>query len=152
MSGAASDAPMELLYRREYSGLVRLAFSLTSSSSVAEEVAQEAFVSLHRSQRPVRNPPAFLRTCVVNACRSHHRHRLVVERSPSPRPDVHHDHYDELYDAVSSLPWRQQAALAMRFQLDLPDHEIAASLGCRPTTVRSLIFRGLAVLRKDLYR
>ncbi|MEU2613019.1 sigma factor-like helix-turn-helix DNA-binding protein [Micromonospora sp. NPDC007271] len=45
---------------------------------------------------------------------------------------------------------RQRAALFLRFYLDLPEREIAAALGCRPGTVKTLIHRGLAALREHL--
>jgi RNA polymerase sigma factor (sigma-70 family) len=51
---------------------------------------------------------------------------------------------------VAALPPRQRAAVALRFYEDLPDEEIADLLGCRSVTVRSLISRALATLRKSL--
>jgi DNA-directed RNA polymerase specialized sigma24 family protein len=38
----------------------------------------------------------------------------------------------------------------LRYYLDLPDDEIAAILGCRQATVRSLVRRGLLQLREAL--
>lgn len=146
-----SDSFAEL-YREEYAGLVRLAFSLTSDEQLAEDTVQEAFLRLHHAEARVVNPIAYLRTSVVNRCHSHHRHLAVVRRIPSERPQVALEAYDELFDAVQRLPWRQQAVLAMRFHLDLPDDDIAEILGCRPGTVRSLAFRALATLRKEVPR
>ena len=143
---------MSQLYQREFAGLLRLAFSMTSSESASEEIVQDAFVKLHSISAAVDNPPAYLRTIVVNACRSHHRHQAVVRRSPTPRATAYTAEHDELFDAVAGLPWRQQAVLALRFNLDLPEYEIASTLGCRPSTVRSLTFRALASLRKELDR
>lgn len=140
------------LYQREFGGLLRLAFSMTSSESASEEIVQDAFVKLQAAGTGVTNPAAYLRTSVVNACRSHHRHQAVVRRAPAPRAAVYEAEHDELFDAVAALPWRQQAVLALRFHLDLPEHEIASTLGCRPSTVRSLTFRALASLRKELDR
>ena len=45
---------------------------------------------------------------------------------------------------------RQRAVLVLRYYEDLPDAEIAAVLGCRPGTVRSLASRALADLRQAL--
>src|SRR5918997_85162 len=47
------------------------------------------------------------------------------------------------------LPPRQRAALTLRYVHDLDDHAIAAALGCRRGTVRSLLSRGLAALRSE---
>ena len=150
--GRAEVDSIDALYRAEYAGLLRLAYSLTSDEQLAEDVVQESFLRLHQSPTRVFNPVAYLRTCVVNRCRSHHRHVAVVRRTPVDRAESTVGAYDELFDAVRRLPWRQQAVLAMRFHLDLPDDEIAAVLGCRPATVRSTVFRAMATLRKEVPR
>jgi RNA polymerase sigma factor (sigma-70 family) len=56
----------------------------------------------------------------------------------------------ELRDALDRLPWRQRAALILRYFVDIPDDEIAENLHCRPATVRSLIRRGIGTLREVL--
>ena len=40
-----------------------------------------------------------------------------------------------------------QLSLVLRVYEDLPEDRVADILGCRPGTVRSLVFRGLAELR-----
>ena len=49
---------------------------------------------------------------------------------------------------AGALSARQRAALVLRYYEDLPDHQIAALLGCREASVRTLASRGLAVLRQ----
>jgi DNA-directed RNA polymerase specialized sigma24 family protein len=49
-----------------------------------------------------------------------------------------------------SLPVRQRTAIVLRHVADLGDTEIAALMGCRSSTVRSLARHGLARLRKEL--
>ncbi len=56
---------------------------------------------------------------------------------------------DETWEALRRLPDRQRAAIVLRFYEDLPEAEIARVLGCRPGTVKSLIHRGLARVRKE---
>jgi len=138
------------LYEREWPSLIRVAYLLTSSRATAEDVVQGAFVRLQATRTTVLNPAAYLRTVVVNACRDVHRHQAVIARNPPPAPEPAIAEHDELFDALARLPWRQQAALVLRFHVDLAESDIAAALGCRPTTVRSLIHRALATLRKDL--
>ena len=48
------------------------------------------------------------------------------------------------------LPYRQRAALVMRYYADLSDVETADVLRCRPATVRSLVARGLMSLKEAL--
>ncbi len=138
------------LYEREWASLVRVAFLLTSSRPTAEEIVQDSFVRLQTTRATVLNPAAYLRTVVVNACRDVHRHQAVVDRTPMPAPEPSVAEHDELFDALARLPWRQQAALVLRFHVDLAESDIASALDCRPSTVRSLIHRALATLRKDL--
>jgi RNA polymerase sigma factor (sigma-70 family) len=138
------------LYRRERAGLVRVAYLLTNSLSASEEIVQDAFAALQTTGSLVAKPAAYLRTSVVNACRSYHRHRVVVERHPVQFVEAEDPQHDELFDALNALPWRQQAALVLRFHVDLPEADIADILGCRPSTVRSLTRRALATLRKAL--
>jgi RNA polymerase sigma factor (sigma-70 family) len=85
----------------------------------------------------------------VNACRSYHRRRFLERRrNGAAVVGVHDLEADELSDALARLPYRQRAALVLRFYRDLPDDEISEVLGCRPATVRSLVFRGLEQLRR----
>jgi RNA polymerase sigma factor (sigma-70 family) len=145
-----SDRELADLYRREWSGLLRVAYLLTNSTQVAEEIVQDAFVALQSTSTVVANPGAYLRTSVVNSCRSFHRHRAVVARSPVRRADAVVPEHDELFDALNALSWRQQAVLVLRFHVDLPEAAIADILHCRPSTVRSITKRALANLRKAL--
>ena len=147
---ATAGGSLAELYAKEWSSLLRVAYLLTSSRPTAEEIVQDAFVRLQSSRTRVLNPAAYLRTIVMNACRDVHRHEAVVKRVALPAPEPALAEYDELSDALARLPWRQQAALVLRFHVDLSESEIAAALACRPSTVRSLVRRALATLRKDL--
>jgi RNA polymerase sigma factor (sigma-70 family) len=53
----------------------------------------------------------------------------------------------QLWAALGELSERQRAVLVLRYYEGLADHEIAALLGCREATVRSLARRGLAAMR-----
>ena len=44
---------------------------------------------------------------------------------------------------LAGLPPKQRAVLVLRFYSDLSDAEIAADLGCRQGTVRSIVSRSL---------
>lgn len=118
------------LYRERYAPMVRLAYLLTGDRAAAEELAQDAFVSVHRLWDRITDPPAYLRTAVVNACRSWGRHRrLELERRPAAAGAATMV-ADELWDALGHLPERQRAAIVLRFYEDLPDPDIATVLGC----------------------
>ncbi len=146
------DDDLVQLYEQHFDQLVRLAYLVSGQAQQAEEVVQEAFVKTHRSWARVRDPLPYLRTAVVNGCRSvGRRQTLERQRRPSP-PEPVALGADELWDALGVLTDRQRSAIVLRFYCDLPDADIAASLGCNETTVRTSVHRALAKLRKEIDR
>lgn len=139
------------LHRQRYGAMVRLATLMIGSQAMAEEIVQDCFVRLYARFDGLEHPAAYLRQSVVNASRSAGR-RITLERDRAhlERPDVAELGADEVLDALDGLPERQRAALVLRFYEDLTEQEIAAALGCRPGTVKSLVHRGLARLREVL--
>jgi RNA polymerase sigma-70 factor (sigma-E family) len=145
---APTDPTFADLYRDAYADMVRLAFLLTGSPEVSQDVVQDAFVAMHRSWSRVREPRAYLRRAVVNGCTSHHRRRFRERARPLVvRPDAALE-ADELFDVLAALPDRQRAAVVLRYWHDLDEQQIADALGCRPGTVGSLLHRALARLRE----
>jgi RNA polymerase sigma-70 factor (sigma-E family) len=130
--------------------MVRLAAAITGSPETAQDLVQDAFVRLHGAWDRVHKPRAYLRRAVVNACHSHHRRRRIERRHQSlaePESSAQLE-ANELADALDALPYRQRAALVLRFYTDLSDVDIASALHCRPGTVASLVHRGLEQLRR----
>ena len=58
--------------------------------------------------------------------------------------------FDETWAALDRIPARRRAALVLRYYEDLPVRGVAAALGCRPGTAKSLIHRGLQSLKEVL--
>ncbi len=56
----------------------------------------------------------------------------------------------ELFDVLAALPYRQRAALTLRYWCGMDVAEIADALQCRPGTVKSAISRALDRLRVEL--
>jgi RNA polymerase sigma factor (sigma-70 family) len=146
-----SDA-VEAAYRRVWPDVVRLGHLLTGSRALGEELAQEAFLGMLRRAEPPENPAAYARRAVANLAINHGRRQKherayvarLTEETVLP-PDV-----DETWQVVRKLPPRQRAVLVLRYYADLSEAEIAATLGCRPGTVKSLASRGLARLKEEL--
>ncbi len=137
------------LYRDTYADMVRLAVLLTGSVDVAQDVVQDAFVSVHRAWARVREPQAYLRRAVVNVCTSHHRRMFRVRRTMERTgPSTVELGADELFDVLASLPARQRGAIGLRYWHGLDERDIARALGCRPGTVGSLLHRATARLRE----
>jgi RNA polymerase sigma factor (sigma-70 family) len=137
--------------------MVRLAHLLTGSVEVAEDVVQDAFVSCSRHWSTLDVADAYVRRAVVNQAFSALRH-AGLERDKTARygqaipVTVGLPELDETWDVLRRLPNRQRIALVLRFYEDLAETEIADLLGCRPGTVKSLIHRGLAKVRKEIER
>jgi RNA polymerase sigma-70 factor (sigma-E family) len=148
-SPARSERSFVELYHECFGSMVRLAFVLTGSEALAEDLVQDVFVRVHAKWSRVREPQAYLKRAVVNSCRSAQRRQARDSRRPVERvePSVELGG-DELSDALARLPYRQRAAIVLRFYQGLPDAEVAAALDCRVGTVASLVHRGLAELRK----
>jgi RNA polymerase sigma factor (sigma-70 family) len=53
-------------------------------------------------------------------------------------------------EALRALPDRQRDVLVLRFYLDLPESEIADTLGIGPGTVKTHTRRGLDALAREL--
>jgi RNA polymerase sigma factor (sigma-70 family) len=145
--------PSELVerYEADYRALVGVAYVLLGSHHEAEEVVQDAFVGLRGRWEDVENPGGYLRRSVVHGAYGALRRRDVAERhAPDAPPPDQPDQLVELRDVVLALPWRQRAAIVLRYVADLPDDEIASSIGCRRATVRSLVARGLKTIRSEV--
>jgi RNA polymerase sigma factor (sigma-70 family) len=148
---AAWDHDLVEVYRVHYGRLVRVAYLLTGHNAVAEEIVQDAFVATHRLDSRLRDPYPSVRRAVVNRCRSWGR-RYHVERAHRPRPpDPAELAVDEMWDTLATLTERQRTAIVLRFYEDMPDDRIAEVLGCRQSTVRSAIHRGLQSLRRVIH-
>lgn len=143
---------LEDLYRLRYAAMVRLAALLLGSDGNAEEVVQDAFIRVGRRWNRVQQPVAYLRTAVVNASRSQLRRTRVERRYLPVSAEAVELGADEVWDVLAQLPYRQRAALVLRFYEGLRDEDIANALGCRPSTVRSLTHRGLTHLREVIER
>ena len=146
------DDDLVRLYEQHYDQLVRLAYLVSGQATVAEEVVQDAFLKAHCSWDRVRDPLPYVRTAVVNGCRSWgRRQKLERERQPRP-PEPSRQEPDELWDALATLRDRPRAAIVLRYYADLPDAAIAEILGCRLPTVRTTIHRALVALRREIDR
>lgn len=163
----AADAPQpdwDRLYAAQWLPMVRLAALLVDDRSAAEDVAQDAFIALHRNYASVRDPSAavaYLRQSVVNGARSVLRRRRVMRRhllSPTERGDagtldpglaVSEDYLD-LIAAIRTLSRRQREVVVLRYWLRLSEAEIATTLGVSAGTVKSTASLALHKLKSHL--
>ena len=141
---------LEVLYREEYEGMVRLAYTLVGNNAEAEELVQDSFVDVFRRLHDIRRPGAYLRSAVVSRCRSLLRRRRVMAAQPPPPPADLPADTGQLWDVLGALSEDQRIAVVLRYYGGYRSSEIARLTDMPGATVRSHLRRGLATLRKEL--
>ena len=147
---AEHTGKLERLYAAEYTGMVRLAYTLVGSNAEAEDLVQDSFVEVARRLDEIRKPGAYLRSAVVSRCRSALRRRRVMALHPPEPPAGLADSAGELWDVLSKLPEDQRIAVVLRYYGGYKASEIAKIIDMPGATVRSHLRRGLSALRKEL--
>jgi RNA polymerase sigma-70 factor (sigma-E family) len=139
--------------------LLRFAVVLCGDRGRAEDLVQSVLIKAYPQWDRVaamERPEAYLRTILVHAHLRWWRRRpsreipAVVPLDDQPtRTDIaqHLADRDAAWELLGRLPARQRAVLVLRYYEDQSDGEIARTLGCRESTVRSQAARGLASLR-----
>lgn len=161
-TGPSADQLLNELHRAHALRLIRVATLLLGDQPSAEDVVQDAFLGLYRALPGLRDTSKalpYLRTAVVNGCRSVMRSRRRAFLRPVPHdPPVWSaesaamagEDRREVLAAVARLPRRAREVLALRYYLDLTDGEIAAALEVSRGTVSSTASRALAALAREL--
>src|SRR5262249_4516612 len=134
---------------------------------LAEELAQEVFLHLHKNMQAIQSPSHLVywlrkvtsHRCIDQARRQKLRPRVslaeYLERAPEPasRESV----ADPLLAGVlrrliARLPERSRMIVILRFQEDMEPAEIAEMLNIPLGTVKSNLHRSLALMRARLER
>jgi RNA polymerase sigma-70 factor (sigma-E family) len=144
-------------------GLVKLAAFIVGDRATGEDVVQDVFTRLHQRWDMIADPDdplPYLRTAVVNGCRSAIRRRgralrHAVHDSPSPPLSTEEsvllsEDRQQVLAALAGLSRRRREVLVLRFYVGLSEAEIAATLGISAGTVKSTAARGLAALARAL--
>jgi RNA polymerase sigma-70 factor (sigma-E family) len=141
--------------------LLGTAYLLTGDVPAAEDLVQDTLTKLLPKWAKVIEadaPVAYARKALVNTYLDSRRRRVVPMFSLEDVEDVapgSADFTDQITDRdaviqlLDHLPPRQRAAVLLRYLHDQDDAAIAAVLGCRAVTVRSLISRGLSTVRRE---
>ena len=170
----ATDA-VTALYEAHSLGLIRLGVVMLGDRPAAEDVVQEAFCGLYRrwhSLSDSTNALAYVRSSVINGCRSALRRRVrqlsladvggfggiggfggadQPGESDSAESEVMlSEEHRQVLLAIRRLPARQREALVLRYYLDLDEGEIATSMRVSRGTVKSTTSRALAALGRIL--
>jgi RNA polymerase sigma-70 factor (sigma-E family) len=150
------------LYQAHALALIRAAKLLLRDQASAEDVVQDAFLSLYRALPRLSDHDQilpYLRAAVINGSRSvlRARRRALLRKvhhepptSSAESAAVISEDRRAVLAAVTRLPRRAREVLVLRYYLGLSDQEIAAALNVTRGTVSSTASRGLAALALDL--
>src|SRR3954452_5817312 len=139
----------ETFYAREYRSLVALTYVLSGSSSVAEDLAQDAMTATFRQWSRVSamdSPTGYLRRTAAHLAVSGIRRRtaeakaflrLSAQRDPLPAMDAPDE---EFWAAVRLLPSRQSQAVALRYVYDYPVADVARVMQISEGAAKSHLF------------
>jgi DNA-directed RNA polymerase specialized sigma24 family protein len=138
-SDDSAEAAVEVLFRRQYPSLLRIAYALLGTREGAVDAVQDAFVSLYRHWRGLRDPgaaEAYVRSAVLNRCRTR------VQRRVRDRLRTRDDPVVPLH--------AQREVITCRYLLELTVAETAETLGISGGAVKQHAHRGLRALHTAL--
>lgn len=139
------------------STVYRTAISMTANQSDAEDVYQDVFLRLLRSQTDFSDEKylkAWLLRVTVNRCHDYTRllgrHREtpfdeLFEADTAAEPEETH-----IWELLQSLPPKLRAVVYQFYFEGYSTEEIAAIFQCRPSTVRSWLHRARKKLKIEL--
>jgi RNA polymerase sigma-70 factor (sigma-E family) len=138
------------------------AYLLCGDWHLAEDLTQTTFTKLYQAWHRIEKHEtidAYARRVLLRAFLDERRRPWRREHPTEPNNAmldrlVHHDPAADdstvLHAALMSLSQRHRAVLVLRFWLDLPVEQVAATLGCSTGTVKSQTSRGLSRIREIL--
>lgn len=172
---------LEALLEKHQSMVFSIALRITGNRELAEEVAQDVFLELHRnlSSGKAESDPRnifkthvqakgiqtedharfWLRKVAVHRAIDATRHRSRIPETSCDVSEVPEETdvadpllAERLRRLVAGLPEKMRAVIVLRYQEDLMPEEIAQTLGMPVATVKSNLHRGLEILRQKTER
>jgi RNA polymerase sigma-70 factor (ECF subfamily) len=148
----------EGFFEKHHTPLFRALWLVTRNRYEAEEVMQDAFLRLwERWDRvaSLSDPVGYLYRTAMNVFRSRVRRakaaiRLAVGHLPADDELAKVEEREDIVRALAPLTPRQRAALVLTDLLGLTSEEAAGALRIKASTVRVLVARARAALRKEL--
>lgn len=157
---------LENIFKEYYGRLCFYAFQFVKDRAIAEDVAQDAFVTYWKNRDIVSNSSSaikdYLYTSVRNYCLNILRRQKVVDRYLASRsPDDYYEDkllhtliesevIDSLYKAIDALPEACRKVFILGYVNGLSNSEIADELNISIHTVKTQKQRGLKTLRSKL--
>ncbi len=154
------EEAFSVFVRRHEDRLYRLAVMWLWDGSLASDVLQEVWVRTYTGVHRFRfsaQPSTWIARICRNVCHEHNRRTqrsaAMVSHLDGAEKGVDMEisrPFNELHDAVRSLPQRQREVVVLRIFEELSVADTAAVMGCRAGTVKASLSKGLANLRSKL--
>lgn len=154
---ASVDAEREVFsaaFHELYPQAYRVAFRLLGSAEASEDATAEAFARAYANWSRIAELPwrdAWIMKTTANVALN------MASRKPTPlrrvRPVVEEDATATrmaLVAALSVLADRQREAIVLHHLAGMTEAEVADAMGVAPSTVKTHLKRGMAILRDDL--
>jgi RNA polymerase sigma factor (sigma-70 family) len=129
---------------------------MLDNAAEAEDAVQEATIKAWRNLHQLKDATvtrSWFFSIVANQCRSMRRGRwwsvvkLASPEQPKPGPEDEAVQHTDLERALRTLPPEDRLALYLRYYMDLPLLEVAATLGISETAAKSRIHRAAQGLK-----
>ena len=165
---AAGDADaFGALYRRKRPDVYRFALHMTADEAVAEDVVQDAFMTVMRDAGRFDSGRGAVTPWLCGIAKNHLRQRLARDRRLEPLAHdeepvaeaaeadtlsqlIRSEQVELLRRAVLSLPFRYREVVVLCDLQELSYQDAADALACAVGTVRSRLHRGRALLAVKL--
>ncbi len=163
----------ESVYNDHYASIFNYCFRRTNNFEVSRDIAAEVFLKAFLNIKkfvwkgvPIKSWLYRIATNEVNRYfrSKHYRPQifsdiseqkksiesLLDEKSTAEREMEMHAEFRQVQHAVTTLPIKYQQVIALRYFENLKIKEIAAILGKKEGTIKSLLSRAVAKLKEDL--
>jgi RNA polymerase sigma factor (sigma-70 family) len=151
------EPAFEDFYRDQRATMLRTVGYALDDPDLSLEATDEAFARAYERWDEVRamaNPGGWVFRVAMNVGRNRQRRVGLERRKPPPverdRPDIEGVADPALAEALAQLSVDQRIVIVLRYHLDWPVDDIAASLDLSPGTVKSRLHRGLRRLESLL--
>ncbi|HTZ28908.1 MAG TPA: sigma factor-like helix-turn-helix DNA-binding protein [Streptosporangiaceae bacterium] len=144
-----SDQTVCATYEAHYRALTQLAALLVGDLEAGEDIAQAAFIAVHRAGRLLDAGDTallYLRREVVRRARSRPAARRRASAQTAQPKTPGSPEAARAQAILGTLPIRQREAVILRYWADMSDNQIAAVTGARQQAVTSNLERALAAL------
>lgn len=151
---------LQQLLKSEKEKLYRMAYTYVKNEEDALDIFQQTVLQAIESVHQVKEPAYFstwlTRICINKALAVLKKNKKLIVMDEVEERRTENDasagiaeHLD-VANALGLLPEKYKTALMLRFYQDYSVKQIAKVMDCPEGTVKTMIHRGLALLKKDL--